>query len=153
MIDDEKADMQNDFQNERQYLEGLLATRVNWFLIFMSFYFVAAFNLDDGQQRAIALAFGGMFSLAISLSVLRTMSLVEDVLIQFRKQHKEHPYTVAFEHLSEKPVIKVSANKYIAALPLIATAAFIVLALFSCSAPQSKTPSDTPAASQLKGRI
>lgn len=153
MNDDEKADMKSDFQNERKYLEGLLATRVNWFLIFMAFYFVAVLNISDGQQRAVALGFGGLFSLVIFLSVLRTMSLVENVLIQFREQNKEHPYTVAYEHLSKKCVIKVSANKYIAVLPAIATVAFIVLALFSCSAPQSKTPSETPIALPLKGRI
>jgi hypothetical protein len=117
---------------ERTYLEQLLATRVNLYLLFVSFYFVAVFGADpthvDRLQRSLALAFGGLVSLGMALSVMRTTALVELVLDQFRATHTNHPYTVAYGRLEDRRLLHISANYFIAALPWIVTAAFFTLA-------------------------
>jgi hypothetical protein len=123
------------FEAERAYLENLLATRMNFYLVFVSFYFVAVFGAEQKVatpgQRTIALALGGVVSLLMTLSVLRTTALVENVLSRFRAKHTEHPYTKAHADLSGKWAVNVSANRYLALVPLGVTVAFFWLALLA----------------------
>jgi hypothetical protein len=118
----------NDYNAERQYLEQLLGARVNLYLVFVSFYFVAVFGAEPdtmpGHMRALAFALGGVISLFMSLSVLRTTILVEHVLRAFRSKYAQHPYSKAYSAFDGIPLLKVSANWYTAALPLIVTFAF-----------------------------
>ena len=120
---------------ERIYLEQLLATRVNLYLVFVSFYFVAVFGADPTHvsraQRALALWFGGAVSLGMALAVLRTTSLVEKVLDDFRDKHRKHPYSIACEKLAKTIIRSISANIYIACLPWIVTVAFFTLAILA----------------------
>ena len=124
-----------EFGSERAYLEGLLSTRINFYLVFVSFYFVAVFGVDASKvshaQRAIALALGGVVSFFVALSVLRTTALVENVLTAFRVKYPNHPYTQAHKSLSKRWLLKVSAYKYAAVLPWGVTIAFFALALLT----------------------
>ena len=125
----------DEFEVERAYLENLLATRMNFYLVFVSFYFVAVFGAEQKvatpSQRTIALALGGAVSLLMTLSVLRTTALVENVLCRFRSKRTEHPYTKAHKELSGKWPVSVSANWYLALVPLGITVAFFWLAFLA----------------------
>ena len=74
MSTDKSDTAPEEFKTERTYLENLLASRINFFLVFASFYFVAIFGTDKigATHRAIALVLGGVVSLVMALSVLRT---------------------------------------------------------------------------------
>ena len=128
-----------ELKSERSYLEGLLSARINFYLVFVSFYFVATFGVDAQKishaQRAIALALGGLVSFFMALSVLRTTALVENILSAFRQRYPDHPYTRAHESLKNRRLLNVSANKYIAVLPWGVTVAFFVLALLAWRTP------------------
>jgi hypothetical protein len=119
-----------EFTTERAYLENLLATRINYYLVFASFYFVAVFGSDKVQpaHRAIALVLGGMVSLIMALSVLRTTALVEQILCSFRAKYPNHPYSLAHDALKTRRLVNVSANTYISWLPWGVTVAFFWLA-------------------------
>jgi cytochrome c biogenesis protein CcdA len=131
MMSNGKSDpASEDFKTERTYIENLLAARINFFLVFASFYLVAVFGSDKiaATHRAIALILGGMVSLVMALSVLRTTALVEQVLRSFRDKHPDHPYSLAHNVLETRWWVKFSANTYISLLPWGITLAFFWLA-------------------------
>lgn len=93
---------------------------------------MAVFGVDEKVatpgQRAIALALGGVVSLLMTLSVFRTTALVEVVLRGFRKKHPGHPYALAHRALVGRSLRSISANCYMAFVPLGVTIAFFLLA-------------------------
>lgn len=129
----------DEFQAERAYLENLLAARLNFYLVFVSFYFVAVFGADEKVatpgQRAIALALGGVVSLIMALSVQRTTALVERVLDDFREVYPTHPYAQAHKTLQGKRVRSISANLHVTAVPWVVTFAFLLLAVLAARPP------------------
>ena len=139
MHENESAEQADEFTAERAYLENLLATRLNFYLVFVSFYFVAVF----GAERTAATSgsepspwpWGGVVSILMTLSVLRTTALVENVLRRFREKHDEHPYSLAHADLDGKWLVNFSANWYLALVPLGVTIAFFWLAWLAGRAP------------------
>lgn len=122
------------YATERAYLEQLLATRVNLYLLFVSFYFVAVFGAEadvvSDEMRAMAFFLGALISALMTLSVWRTTLLVEHVLRRFRHLNEKHPYTLAYLHLDKKPFpLWVSANWILFCMPLVVTAALVCFAL------------------------
>jgi len=138
MMSADKSDpASEEFKSERTYLENLLASRINFFLVFASFYFVAVFGSDRiaPTHRAIALVLGGLVSLVMALSVLRTTALVEEVLCCFRAKHPNHPYSLAHNALKTRWWVSFSANACISLLPWGVTVAFFWLAFSAWRAP------------------
>lgn len=152
------ANHYNNLEQERAYLENLLATRINFYLVFVSFYFVAVFGVEEEgtiqNMRSIAFLFGGIVSFLMALYVWRTTLLVEKVLSNLREEYDDHPYSKAydaFEKLSnqdmnsfaskksiKKRIIKrayaicsISANWYIVILIWSFALAFFILAIVS----------------------
>jgi hypothetical protein len=66
---------------------------------------------------------------------LRTTSLVELVLHEFRDRHPHHAYSVAYRRLAKTTLRSISANVFIASLPWIVTVAFFVLAYLAWRTP------------------
>jgi hypothetical protein len=106
---------------EREYLEGLLNTRFNFYLVAVSVFVFAVFRDSLSElERAIALFIGGIVSLTISLAVRRTCLLVETSLENLRED-QSHPYTRLYRKISKSSKsyaiwdlpLKISANQYI----------------------------------------
>src|SRR3712207_3864691 len=102
-------------EEEREYLENLLNTRFNYYLIFLSLLLVAAFGNDrlDQDVRGALLVSGAAVSAMIAYAVGRTHYLLEYLLTQLRSQKfRGHPYQLAFQHVADRhPFYARNANK------------------------------------------
>jgi hypothetical protein len=82
--------------DERRYLEGLLLSRFNFYLVFVALFLVAIFNpnLPGGAYKTHALIVGTVISFLMALAVTRTAALVGRALDEIGKpgKHPEHPF-------------------------------------------------------------
>ncbi|MFQ6028422.1 MAG: hypothetical protein ACE5Q6_13090 [Dehalococcoidia bacterium] len=120
--------------DERRYLEGLLNTRFNFYLVFVSLFVFGIFGASlDAVVRGIALIMGGFVSAVISLAVARTFLLVEKALDKLRYDDM-HPYALLYweiEHSDEYKsglglLLRYSANNYMLATPSLITLLLLI---------------------------
>ena len=116
---------------ERQYLEQLLNTRFNFYLVFASLFVVGIYTSDlEGVGRGIALFMGAGKSLVIGLAVLRTTLLVEVALKILRSTTPDHPYKTLYQAIRWVPPF-VSANILIAVTPGLISIALVILGVIA----------------------
>jgi len=119
------------FEKEREYLEGLLNSRFNFYLVFASLFLVAVLNKDailTDKQRIVLLFAGASVSLLIALSVLRTNIRVNQILEWLEKNAPDHPWST----ISKKPIwiVTFRAGTYLTAASLLITSLFFGLAVW-----------------------
>lgn len=116
---------------ERQYLEGLLNNRLNFYMVFASLLIVGLFGSDaiTTSQRVVGLAFGAAVSTVLGLAVWRTHLLIEHILDQLNTA-AWHPYAVARREVncSRFRILRVNANVTFALIPSILAVLFVILA-------------------------
>ena len=121
--------------DEREYLEGLLNARFNYYIVFTSLFIFAVFRTPlDNLERGIVLFIGAFVSALIGLAVHRTKLLVEESLKEL-KTVTGHPYLSLYQRVSSRSnrywILKTSANNYIIYVPWLITLLLVALALFS----------------------
>lgn len=124
-------DKTKHLDEERRYLEQLLNTRFNFYLVFASLFTVAVFSSGITLwQKTAALLFGTIISYFMQRSVKRTHELVEIALDEIGKHNREHPYAVITARLpkKEKPH---RANQSLVMVPPLMLALFFILFLLS----------------------
>ena len=123
---------------ERQYLERLLNTRFNFYLVAVSLFVFAIFRESLNElEKGIALCIGGIVSLLIMLAVCRTCLLVEKSLKNLRED-QAHPYSRLYREIDDSSKsyaiwylpLKISANYYIVVITLLVTVLLWVLSGF-----------------------
>ena len=124
-------DKATHLDEERKYLEQLLNTRFNFYLVFASLFTVAVFSSGITLwQKTVALLFGTIISYFMQRSVKRTHQLVELALDEIGKPHSEHPYARITAKLPKKEKHH-RANQYLVLVPPLMLALFFFLFLFS----------------------
>jgi hypothetical protein len=136
---------------EREYLEGLLNTRFNYFALLLGALAAALLAEKSlATPRAQALLVGGALAAsAMTLIIRRTAGLVTIVLEMItgardRDGNKppkfaapadesapEHPYAVAFAALENKGLLSINANRVITVSSLLVTLGLIAAAAAS----------------------
>jgi len=123
-------DKTNDMDQERKYLEQLLNTRFNFYLVFSSLFTVAVFSTGISLwQKTAALLLGTIISYFIQRSVQRTHELVEIALDEIARD-PEHAYSIIRTRLPRKKR-RLRANQFLIRVPHFMMALFFVLFLFS----------------------
>jgi hypothetical protein len=121
------------FHREREYLEKLLSTRLNFFMVFASLLLVglSADGVSSEQRRA-GFTIGVIVSALIFLSVWRTHRLIDYVLKQLTTV-EQYPYTEARKSLEGRWVSRViqNANVAFASMPALIAILFFVLLLMA----------------------
>ena len=85
------AEMLKTLEKERHYLEGLFNSRFNFYLVFVSLYFVAILGNGTpfrGGVWPVVLTVGTAASLLMFLAILRTHALLTPILKRLREQEK-----------------------------------------------------------------
>jgi len=118
---------------ERKYLEGLLVSRIGFYLIFAPVYLQFAYQTPvESWMRTFVLGIGTVASVLLGLAIWRTHQFVQNALDRLGPSH---PYNTLKEDISWPPW---NANKVLLGIPLIITSLFIVLtysSLPSCLCP------------------
>lgn len=121
------------FSKEREYLENLLNSRFNFYLVFSSVFLAAVIAKDSNisENQRTALLFGGaIVSLLISISVLRTNIFINRVLkwLEDEANAPEHPWNII--KIKHPVWRKFRANRFLAAATVLITILFFVLAIW-----------------------
>ncbi|MEN3334917.1 MAG: hypothetical protein V7641_4282 [Blastocatellia bacterium] len=121
------------FEKEREYLENLLNSRFNFYLVFVSLFLGAVLDKDSiilEKQRITLLFGGGLVSLLISVAVLRTNILVNRALNWL--ENEENAPDNAWRIISEDPIrgIPLRANWFLVGASILITIIFFVLAIW-----------------------
>jgi hypothetical protein len=132
--------------DEREYLEGLLNTRFNYYLVFASIVLLAALGSGDipAATRAAILASGSLVSVPIAYSVGRTRHLLQVMLDELGSEGSNHPYQVARKTL-ETGFYRYNANGAIELVVWLLTLLFLAAAAYvaTCGLPgrdEQRTP-------------
>ena len=128
---------------EREYIEGLLNTRFNYYLVFASLLLVATFgsgNLAPGAQASL-LGLGALVSALIAYTVGRTRHLLEYLLRRLRNT-EGHPYRASYVHVDRHWFYRINANDILVWTAWLLTSLFFagaiaILALGSVTIPTS----------------
>lgn len=108
---------------ERQFLEGLLKERFNFFLVSAPIFLFGVFKAElSDTQRRWALGFGILVFFLATLSILRTHLLVKEAL---RLLSDAHPY----KEISKKVKWPPQANLMLVWICFVVTGLMIVLFL------------------------
>ncbi len=114
--------------HEREYIEGLLNTRFNYYLVFASLLLLATFGNSNLQPEAQAflLAAGALVSCLIAYMVGRTRHLLEAILKPLRES-SSHPYATAYQHVKTKHrFYRKNANDILVWVVWLLTTLFII---------------------------
>jgi hypothetical protein len=129
--------------SERQYLEGLLVSRIGFYLIFAPVYLQFAYQAIVGPWiRTVVLGIGTVASVLLGLAIWRTHCLVQAALDKIADD-PSHPYVILKKDISWPPW---NANKILLGIPLIITFLFVVLTCASlppCLLPAVARQGDT----------
>ncbi|MEA3014299.1 MAG: hypothetical protein QOD42_2844 [Sphingomonadales bacterium] len=112
---------------ERAYIENLLNTRFNYYLLFVSLLLlpVAGDNPLSYNARAALLMIGALVSAMMFYMVLRTNLLLNALLTRIRK-NKRHPYTIAFNAVAGNWFfVRANANTIMVLLVFAITTFFV----------------------------
>lgn len=111
--------------SERKYLEGLLVSRIGFYLIFAPVYLQFAYQAPiEPWMRTVVLGIGTVASVLLGLAIWRTHRLVQNALDKIEKTAPSHPYAMLKKDISWPPW---NANKVLLGIPLIITFLFVVL--------------------------
>ena|ERR1041385_1784124 len=114
----------------RKYLEQLLNTRFNFYLVFSSLFTVAVFSTGITLwQKTVALLLGTIVSYFIQRSVRRTHDIVDIALDEIGRD-PEHPYSIIRARLPRKKR-RLRANQYLVHVPHVMIVLFFVLFVLS----------------------
>jgi hypothetical protein len=117
--------------DEREYLEGLLNARFNYYLVFASIVLLAAFGSSDlpAATRAAILGAGSLISALIAYSVGRTRHLLQVLLDALAAPESNHPYRLAKMEVKSR-FYRRNANAAIELVVWLLTALFLAAALY-----------------------
>lgn len=121
------ANPSRTLDQEREYIEGLLNDRFNYYLVFASLLLLATFgnNSLTDEVRAILLLAGALVSGLIAYTVGRTRHLLE-VLLNRLRADESHPYGIAFRAVGEDHrFYRRNANDILLCVVWLLTALFI----------------------------
>jgi hypothetical protein len=123
-------DKTKQMDEERKYLEQLLNTRFNFYLVFSSLFTVAIFSTGITLwQKTVALLLGTIISYFIQRSVQRTHDLIEIPLDEIGRD-PEHAYPIIRARLPRKKR-RLRANQFLIRVPHFMIGLFFVLFLLS----------------------
>ncbi|HMG46295.1 MAG TPA: hypothetical protein VK614_02395 [Allosphingosinicella sp.] len=149
---------QRTVDEERAYIEGLLNTRFNYYLLFVPLLFVpvSGENALSNYARAGILFFGAIVSALMAYMVIRTKLLLDALLKTIVDGREKHPYKLACEAVErDKPRYSRNANDLMVGLVFIVIAAFVVGGVIAAKYPEmlfkseaAATPAQTPQTTQ-----
>lgn len=128
------ANRPRSLDDEREYIEGLLNTRFNFYLVFASLLLVATFGNNElvPAVKAGLLVAGAIVSGLMAYLVGRSRHLLECLLRKLRKS-PGHPYGLAYRYVRKCTCYRLNANailEWIAWLIAILFALGAALTLF-----------------------
>jgi hypothetical protein len=79
---------------ERRYMERLLLSRFNFYLVFIALFLAAHFDphLEAHASDKYVLVVGAIVSFLMSLAVTRTAAFVSLILDEIETKHRDHPF-------------------------------------------------------------
>jgi hypothetical protein len=125
---------------ERQYLEGLFYSRLNFYFVFAPIVLGALYSKErwfGPTERTLGLLIATLISGLITLSVLRTHLLIEVLLRELRRTGKPNGYQWASAEvtklgiLRKLPIMKTTSNTFLVCVPCCVTLIFLILLLAS----------------------
>lgn len=119
----------NDLDEERKYLEGLLNTRFNFYLVFNSLLLVAAYSTDKQVHTFLLLVLGLCVSVFFTTATIRTYHFVSHVSNRIIDEQATHPYAKACE--DDPPFWDANLN-FAVIIPCAIVLGYIALIVTNC---------------------
>lgn len=123
------------WDKERVHLEGLLQSRINFYLLFSTLLLGLAVQIGDGRLKWATLFVGSVVSTLMSVTVLRTTILVRRVLDELCRLAPTHPYSMI-----RKPQF-LNANYWLVGIVFVITISLWALLFWFCGEPWRFSPS------------